>query len=86
MESLNSFEFHWKGTTPTRCTRADKYSPPERDAATYLTHEARAVKHCKMSMGKPLLELVPAPPPYQLPVPNPTLPNLAALFTGPVLL
>ena len=59
----------------------------ERDAATYLTHEARAVKHyIKMSMGKPLLELEPgpprpAPPPTQLPVPN-----LAALFTGPVLL
>ena len=51
IESLNSFEFHWKGTTPTRCTRADKYSPPERDAATYLTHEARALKHyIKMSM------------------------------------
>ena len=54
----------------------------ERDAATCLTHEARAAKHyIKMSMGKPLLQLVPAPPPYQLPVPN-----LAALFTGPVLL
>ena len=25
MESLNSFEFHWKGTTPARCTRADQY-------------------------------------------------------------
>jgi hypothetical protein len=35
----------------------------ERDAATCLTHEARAAKHyIKMSMGKPLLELVPAPP------------------------
>ena len=51
IKSLNSFEFHWKGTTPTRCTRADKYSPPERDAARYLTHEARALKHyIKMSM------------------------------------
>jgi hypothetical protein len=36
----------------------------ERDAATCLTHEARAAKHyIKMSMGKPLLELEPAPPP-----------------------
>jgi len=34
----------------------------ERDAATCLTHEARAVQHyIKMSMGKPLLELEPAP-------------------------
>ena len=40
-----------KGTTPTRRTRADKYSPSERDAATYPTHEARALKHyIKMPM------------------------------------
>ena len=56
----------------------------ERDAATCLTHEARAVKHyIKMSMGKPLLELVPAPPRRQI---GCQYLNLAALFTGPVLL
>ena len=80
IESLNSFEFHWKGTTPTRCTRADKYSPPERDAARYLTHEARALKHyIKMSMQSRCWNLY--APQNQLPVPN-----IAALFTGPVLL
>ena len=83
MESLNSFEFHWKGTTPARCTRADKYlnetllhasrTRPERPSTTSRCPWA---SRC-WNLNPPR----PAPPPNQLPVPN-----LAALFTGPVLL